>query len=149
MFQSQRTQKKLEKDVANRQAQEEKLQVKYYPIVLDGELLIMQISSFPSVRGFSSLGMICRGSNALALTKIQPGFRVQNINFSPPFQRKILIIAFVTGFCKNVHTQGLNLNESGKLYTCNELKRKHLLNSFLRFAKTVNQTAILCYLYSP
>ena len=84
--------------MANRQAQEEKLQVKYYPIVLDGELLIMQISSFPSVRGFSSLGMICRGSNALALTKIQPGFRVQNINFSPPFQRKILIIAFVTGF---------------------------------------------------
>ena len=70
MFQSQRTQKKLEKDVANRQAQEEKLQVKYCPIVLDGELLIMQISSFPSVRDFSSLGMICPGSNALALSKI-------------------------------------------------------------------------------
>ena len=55
MFQSQRTQKKLEKDVANRKAQEEKLQVKYSPKILDGELLIMQISSFPSVRGFSSL----------------------------------------------------------------------------------------------
>ena len=70
MFQSQRTQKKLDKDVANRQAQEEKLQVKYCPIILDGELLIMQISSFPSVRGFSSLGMICPVSNALALSKI-------------------------------------------------------------------------------
>lgn len=70
MFQFQRTQKKLEKDVANRQAQEEKLQVKYCPIILDGELLIMQISSFPSVRGFSSEGMICPGSNALALSDI-------------------------------------------------------------------------------
>ena len=97
LFQSQRTQKKLEKDVANRQAQEEKLQVKYCPIILDGELLIMQISSFPSVRGFSSEGMICPGSNALALSDISAGFRVQNTYFSPLFQRKIIIIAFFTG----------------------------------------------------
>ena len=48
----------------------------------------------------------------------------------------------------NVHTQERNLNKSQKLYTYNELKRKHLLTSFLRFAKTVNQSAILCNVYS-